>query len=78
MSKPNLDSVIASLELAFENCSTIDDFNSLKKEFLGRDSILSSERKNLNSLNKQDKITYGKELNTYSKKIEELIKEKIQ
>jgi len=77
MSKPNLDSVIASLELAFENCSTIDDFNSLKKEFLGRDSILSSERKNLNSLNKQDKITYGKELNTYSKKIEELINEQI-
>ena len=73
MSKPNLDSVIASLELAFENCSSLDDFNSLKKEFLGKDSILSLERKKINSLNKEDKISYGKVLNTYSKKIETLI-----
>ena len=70
MPKANLESIIASLKLAISDSSSLSELNNLKKEFLGKDSFISQERKVLINLSKLDKIEYGNQINKCTSTIE--------
>ena len=73
MPKANLESIIASLKVAISNSSSISELNNLKKEFLGKESFISQERKTLINLSKVDKVKYGNQINECTNSIEKLI-----
>ena len=53
----------------FYECLTEEEFDEITKEYLGKDSLLSCERKKLSTLSKEDKKTYGEKLNTVNQSI---------
>ena len=73
MPELNLDKILASLDLRISEVTLPDEYDQIFKDFLGRDSLLSEERKKLPSLSNEDKKTYGKKLTDLSQKIESKI-----
>ena len=73
MPELNFDKVISSLKLRLENVKTEEDFENISKEFLGKDSLLSEERKKLKDLSQEDKKRYGQTLTSITTEINDLI-----
>ncbi len=73
MPKANLDTIVASLEVAISNNHSLPDLYELQNEFLGKDSFVTFERKNLSNLSKEDKASYGNELNECVKTMEKIL-----
>ena len=69
MAELNFDKVLASLRLRLDEVTSENDFDEISKEFLGKDSLLSDERKKLSTLSKNDKKSYGEKLNRVNKSI---------
>jgi len=69
MAELNFDKVLASLRLRLDEVTSEEEFDEITKEYLGKDSLLSSERKKLSTLSKEDKKTYGEKLNTVNQSI---------
>ncbi len=62
MPELNLDVIVSSLNLRIDNLKTKEDIEELKKDFLGKNSLLSEERKKLSSMSNEDKKKYGQKL----------------
>ncbi len=62
MPELNLDKIVSSLNLRIDNLETKEDIEDLKKDFLGKNSLLSEERKKLSSMSNEDKKKYGQKL----------------
>ncbi len=73
MPELNFDKVISSLKLRLESVKAEEDFENISKEYLGKDSLLSEERKKLKDLSTEDKKRYGKTLTNITNEINELI-----
>ena len=69
MAELNFDKVLASLRLRLDEVSSENEFDDILKDFLGKDSLLSDERKKLSTLSKADKKSYGEKLNRVNKSI---------
>jgi phenylalanyl-tRNA synthetase alpha chain len=69
MAELNFDKVLASLKLRLDEVTSEKEFDEITKEYLGKDSLLSGERKKLSTLSKEDKKTYGEKLNTVNQSI---------
>lgn len=77
MAELNFDKVLASLRLRLDEVISENEFDEISKEYLGKDSLLSDERKKLSTLSKDDKKSYGEKLNQVNKSItEKIIKSK--
>ena len=53
MPEVNTDKIFAAFLLRLEEVAQIEDFDDIEKEFLGKNSLLSEERKSLSSLNEE-------------------------
>ena len=73
MAELNFDKVLASLRLRLDEVISENEFDEISKEYLGKDSLLSDERKKLSTLSKEDKKSYGEKLNQVNKSISEKI-----
>ena len=73
MAELNFDKVFASLRLRLDEVISENEFDEISKEYLGKDSLLSDERKKLSTLSKEDKKSYGEKLNQINKSISEKI-----
>mgnify|MGYP001380573063 FL=1 len=73
MAELNFDKVLASLRLRLDEVISENEFDEITKEYLGKDSLLSDERKKLSTLSKEDKKSYGEKLNQVNKSISEKI-----
>ena len=73
MAELNFDKVLASLRLRLDEVISENEFDEITKEYLGKDSLLSDERKKLSTLSKDDKKNYGEQLNDVNKSISEKI-----
>ena len=69
MAELNFDKVLASLRLRLDEVTSEEEFDEIAKEYLGKDSLLSGERKKLSTLSKEDKKTYGEKPNTVNNSI---------
>ena len=69
MAELNFDKVLASLRLRLDEVTSENEFDEISKEFLGKNSLLSDERKKLSTLSKEDKKSYGEKLNRVNKSI---------
>ena len=69
MAELNFDKVLASLRLRLDEVTSENEFDEISKEFLGKNSLLSDERKKLSTLSKNDKKSYGEKLNRVNKSI---------
>ena len=69
MAELNFDKVLASLRLRLDEVTSENEFDEISKEFLGKGSLLSDERKKLSTLSKDDKKSYGEKLNQVNKSI---------
>ena len=69
MAELNFDKVLASLRLRLDEVNSEEEFDEITKEYLGKDSLLTAERKKLSTLSKEDKKTYGEKLNTVNQSI---------
>ena len=78
MPELNFDKVYASLDLRIKDIANIDEFDELTREFLGKNSLISEERKKLSSLSKEDKKNYGMKLTEATEFITSRIKEQRQ
>ena len=50
MPEVNTEKIFASFLLSVEQVTSIDEFNDLEKEYLGKNSLISEERKKLSSM----------------------------
>jgi phenylalanyl-tRNA synthetase alpha chain len=73
MAELNFDKVLASLRLRLDEVISENEFDEISKEYLGKDSLLSDERKKLSTLSKEDKKSYGEKLNQVNRSISEKI-----
>ena len=71
MPEVNTEKIFASFLLSVEQVSSIDEFNDLEKEYLGKNSLISEERKKLSSMSEISRKKYGKILQELSTKISE-------
>ena len=78
MPELNFDKVFASLDLRIGEISNIDQFDEISKEFLGKSSLISEERKKLSSLSNEDKKNYGMKLTEATEFIKNTINEQRQ
>ena len=69
MAELNFDKVLASLRLRLDEVTSENEFDEISKEFLGKNSLLSDERKKLSTLSKDDKKSYSEKLNQVNKSI---------
>ncbi len=58
MAELNLDKIYSSFLLAIEETDTLDKLIDIQKEFLGKNSVISEERKSIASLSDLDKKKY--------------------
>ena len=75
MPEVNTDKIFASFLLSIEQVATIDDFNDLEKEYLGKNSLISEERKKLSSMSEISRKKYGKVIQELSIKITDKLEE---
>ena len=71
MPEVNTEKIFASFLLSVEQVTSIDEFNDLEKEYLGKNSLISEERKKLSSMNETSRKKYGKVLQELSTQINE-------
>ena len=71
MPEVNTEKIFASFLLSVEQVTSIDEFNDLEKEYLGKNSLISEERKKLSSMNEISRKKYGKVLQELSTQISE-------
>ena len=69
MPELNFDKVLASLKLRLDEVLDESEFDEILKEYAGKESLLSAERKNLSNLSNEDKKIYGETLNNVNKSI---------
>ena len=69
MPELNFDKVLASLKLRLDEVLDESEFDEILKEYTGKESLLSAERKNLSNLSNEDKKVYGETLNNVNKSI---------
>ena len=69
MAELNLDKIYSSFLLAIEETDTVNKLNEIHKEFLGKNSVISEQRKKLASLSDIDKKKYGKKVKQITEKI---------
>ena len=69
MPELNFDEVLASLKLRLDEVVDESEFDEILKEYSGKESLLSVERKNLSNLSNEDKKVYGETLNNVNKSI---------
>jgi phenylalanyl-tRNA synthetase alpha chain len=62
MPELNLDKIVSSLNLRIDSLETKEDIEEIKKDFLGKNSLISEERKKLSSMSNEDKKKYGQKL----------------
>ena len=75
MPEVNTDKIFAAFLLRLEEVAQIEDFDDIEKEFLGKNSLLSEERKSLSSLNEVSRKKYGKLLQDLSNNITSKLEE---
>ena len=73
MPEVNTEKIFASFLLSVEQVTSIDEFNDLEKEYLGKNSLISEERKKLSSISEISRKKYGKVLQELSTQILSLI-----
>ena len=73
MPELNFDKIIASLKLTLNDVDSENQFDEIKKEYLGKNSLISEERKKLSSLSDKDKKKYGEILTSINTRIVNLI-----
>ena len=71
MPEVNTEKIFASFLLSVEQVTSIDEFNDLEKEYLGKNSLISEERKKLSSMSEISRKKYGKVLQELSSQISE-------
>ena len=71
MPEVNTEKIFASFLLSVEQVDSIDEFNDLEKEYLGKNSLISEERKKLSSMSEISRKKYGKVLQELSTQISE-------
>jgi len=71
MPEVNTEKIFASFLLSVEQVASIDEFNDLEKEYLGKNSLISEERKKLSSMSEISRKKYGKVLQELSTQISE-------
>jgi phenylalanyl-tRNA synthetase alpha chain len=71
MPEVNTEKIFASFLLSVEQVTSIDEFNDLEKEYLGKNSLISEERKKLSSMSEISRKKYGKVLQELSTQISE-------
>ena len=71
MPEVNTEKIFASFLLSVEQVTSIDEFNDLEKEYLGKNSLISEERKKLSSMSEISRKKYGKLLQELSTQISE-------
>ena len=71
MPEVNTEKIFASFLLSVEQVTSIDEFNDLEKEYLGKNSLISDERKKLSSMSEISRKKYGKALQELSTQISE-------
>ncbi len=71
MPEVNTEKIFASFLLSVEQVTSIDEFNDLEKEYLGKNSLISEERKKLSSMSEISRKKYGKILQELSAQISE-------
>ena len=59
MPEVNTEKIFASFLLSVEQVTSIDEFNDLEKEYLGKNSLISEERKKLSSMSENSRKKYG-------------------
>ncbi len=69
MPELNFDKVLASLKIRLDEVVNESEFDEVLKEYTGKESLLSSERKNLSNLSNDDKKNYGETLNNVNSSI---------
>tara|TARA_B100000427_G_scaffold227778_1_gene191217 strand:- start:1167 stop:2159 length:993 start_codon:yes stop_codon:yes gene_type:complete len=74
MPELNLEKILASLEIRISEVKQPDEFELISKDYLGKDSLISEERKKLPNLSNEDKKSYGKKLTELSENIQSIIK----
>lgn len=62
MPELNLDKIVSSLNLRIDSLEKKEDIEEIKKDFLGKNSLISEERKKLSSMSNEDKKKYGQKL----------------
>ena len=75
MPEVNTDKIFASFLLSIEQVASIDDFNDLEKEYLGKNSLISEERKKLSSMSEISRKKYGRVIQELSIKITDKLEE---
>ena len=71
MPEVNTEKIFASFLLSVEQVTSVDEFNDLEKEYLGKNSLISEERKKLSSMSEISRKKYGKVLQELSTQISE-------
>ena len=71
MPEVNTEKILASFLLSVEQVTSIDEFNDLEKEYLGKNSLISEDRKKLSSMSEISRKKYGKVLQELSTQISE-------
>ena len=71
MPEVNTEKIFASFLLSVEQVTSIGEFNDLEKEYLGKNSLISEERKKLSSMSEISRKKYGKVLQELSTQISE-------
>ena len=66
MPELNFDKVLASLKLRIDEVVDESEFDEILKEYAGKESLLSAERKNLSNLSNEDKKIYGETSVSYT------------
>ena len=69
MAELNLDKIYSSFLLAIDDTDTLDKLIEVQKEFLGKNSVISEERKNLARLSDLDKKKYGQKIKDITENI---------
>ncbi len=69
MAEINLDKIYSSFLLALEESHDSDSLSQLHKEYLGKNSVISEQRKNISNLSDLDKKKFGKIIKDISEKI---------
>ena len=71
MPEVNTEKIFASFLLSVEQVTSIDEFDALEKGYLGKNSLISEERKKLSSMSEISRKKYGKVLQELSTQISE-------
>ena len=69
MAEINLDKIYSSFLLALEESHDSESLSDLQKEYLGKNSVISEQRKNISNLSDLDKKKFGKIIRDVSEKI---------